>query len=184
MIRRLLLSTALLAAAGLLAPSAARAQDYTWNVSLLGGLGGSLDEGGSAELAGQLGAALQLERLQNVWVHVGQLGFDTGDDAGSLADAEVSYLNLGGEYLVHEAYYDSGLFLGLGAYRLEAVELGVGGIPVAVVDENVIGLVLGVSGEFKFSPSFAFRVEIAGHVLDSDAARVLATGQAGFALHF
>ncbi|MGH9464370.1 MAG: hypothetical protein ACRD0X_01905 [Thermoanaerobaculia bacterium] len=182
MIRRLLASILLLLAAAV--PRGADAQDYTWTVTLLGGVGGSLDEGGGADVGGQVAAALQLERLQSVWVRGGQLGFDTGGDAGSLADAEVTYLDFGGEYQFHEGYYESGLFLGLGAYRLEGTELGLGGVPRDVVDDTVLGLVLGASGEFKFSPRFAFLVEISGHVLDSDAAGVLGMGHAGFALHF
>ncbi len=180
--RRLLVPIVLLLAAGL--PRGMSAQDYTWTVSLLGGVGGSLDEGGSADLGGQVGAALQTERLHNVWVRAGHLGFDTGSDARSLDDGEVTYVDFGGEYQFHEGYYESGLFLGLGAYQLEGTELGIGGVPVDVLDETVIGLVLGASGEFKFSPSFAFLVELSGHVLDSDAAGVLGTGLAGFALHF
>ncbi len=174
-----LLLLAILAASGPLA-----AQDYTWTVSLLGGAGGSVDEGGSADLAGQVGGALQVERLQSVWMRVGQLDFDTGDEAGSLADAEVRYVNLGGEYQFHEGYYASGLFLGLGAYRLEAIELGAGGVPVRETDDTALGLVLGVSGEFQVSPSFAFLVELSGHVLDNQDARVLGMGLAGIALHF
>jgi hypothetical protein len=181
-IRRLLVPIVLLLAAAL--PREANAQDYTWTLSLLGGVGGSLDKGGSAGFGGQLGAALHLERTHTVWVRGGRFGFDTGADAGSLADATVTYLDLGGEYQFHEGYYESGLFLGLGAYQLEGTELGVGGVPRDVLDDTVIGLVLGASGEFKFSPSFAFLVEISGHVVDSDAVGVLGMGHAGFALHF
>jgi hypothetical protein len=173
---------ALLAALAVARP--ALAQDYTWTLSLLGGAGGSLDEGGSADVGGQVGAALQLERLHNVWVHVGQLGFDTGGEAGALADAEVSYVDFGGEYLFHEGYYESGLFLGLGAYQLEGTVLGDDGAAADLLEDTVVGLVLGVSGEFKFSPSFAFLIELSGHVLDSEESRVLGMGHAGFALHF
>ncbi len=180
--RRLLVPLALLLA--LATPRGASAQDYTWTVSLLGGVGGSVDEGGTADFGGQLGAALQIDRLHHVWVRAGRLDFDTGSEVGSIADAEVTYVDFGGEYQFHEGYYESGLFLGLGAYQLEGTELGVGGVPRDVLDDTAIGLVVGVSGEFKFSPSFALLAEISGHVLDSDATRVLGMGHAGFALHF
>jgi sulfur-oxidizing protein SoxZ len=40
------------------------------------------------------------------------------------------------------------------------------------------------TGEFKFTPSFVFLVQVSGHILDSSDVRVLGTAHAGFGIHF
>jgi hypothetical protein len=165
-----------------LAPGALAAQEATWTLSALGGLGTSIDESGSAGLGLQAGGALVVDRQTNIWLRVGRLEFDTGSGTGDLTDATSTYFNIGGEYQFFEGYYDSGLFLGLGAYDLDATRVGpVGG---EAVGDTVLGLVLGVSGEFKVTPKFALLVELAGHILDSDDAQILGTAHAGVAWHF
>lgn len=166
-----------------LLPAALEAQESTWTLSALGGLGAAIDEGGSAGFGLQVGGALVVDRQTNIWLRLGSVGFDTGDDAGALDDAGATYVNIGGEYQFFEGYYDSGVFLGLGAYNVDGTRIGAVG-PARDVDDTVLGLVLGVSGEFKVTPKFAFLVEVAGHVLDSDDAQVLATAHAGVAWHF
>jgi hypothetical protein len=175
----------LLAAALALAPAPARAQDYTWTLSVMGGLGGALESGGGgAETGFQVGFGLQFEPGANVWAHFGQLDFETGTGVGELTDGTISYFNLGGEYLFAEGYYDSGVFLGLGLYDLEGRRVLAPGVLAPSSSDSVIGLVLGATGEFKITPSFVFLAEVSGHVLDSDDLRILGTGFAGFGLHF
>lgn len=171
----------LLVCASLLVPAALRAQDFTWTLSALGGIGTSIDESGSAGLGLQVGGALVVDRQTNVWLRAGTLEFDTGGDGTTLEDARATYFNIGGEYQFLEGYYDSGVFLGLGAYNLDARRVG---SSAGSLDDTVLGLVLGVSGEFRVTPNFAFLVELAGHILDSDDAQVLGTAHAGVAWHF
>ncbi len=178
-------AAALLAAALFLSPAAVRAQDYTWTLSVMGGLGGALNSGGGgAETGYQVGFGLQFEPGANVWAHVGQLDFETGTGVGQLTDGTITYFNLGGEYLFAEGYYDSGIFLGLGLYDLEARRVLAPGVLAPASSDSVLGIVLGATGEFKITPSFVVLVEISGHVLDSADLRVLGTGFAGFGFHF
>jgi hypothetical protein len=165
-------------------PAPAMGQDYTWTLSLMGGLGGALRGGGGSGAGYQAGFGLQFEPQANVWVKVGQMDFDTGSDIGDLADGTASYVTVGGEYQFAESYYDSGIFIGLGAYDLESRRRLAPGILGPVESETSMGLVLGATGEFKITPSFVFLVEFSGHVLDSGDLRVLGTAHAGFGLHF
>lgn len=173
----------LIVVAAALFAAAVQAQEATWTLSALGGIGTAIDEGGSAGFGLQVGGALVVERQTNIWLRLGSLDFDTGSEPGALSDATATYLNIGGEYQFFEGYYDSGVFLGLGAYNIDATRSGAAG-GAASVDDTVLGLVVGVSGEFKVTPKFAFLVEVAGHVLDSDDAQILGTAHAGVAWHF
>ena len=177
------LAAALLAAVAL-APAPARAQDYTWTLSVLGGLGGPLSDGGGTDTGYQVGFGLQFEPGANVWAHAGQLDFDTGGNVGDLTAGTIRYVNLGGEYLFNEGYYDSGIFLGLGLYDLAARRILAPDVLAPRSSDSVLGIVLGATGEFKITPSFVVLAEISGHVLDSPDIRVLGTGFAGFGFHF
>jgi hypothetical protein len=181
---RSLIPAALLAAAGALVPTAGTAQDYTWTLSLMGGVGGSLSEGGSSEAAYQMGFGLQFEPHANVWLKAGELDFETGSGVGQLQRGSITYVNLGGEYQFSESYYESGLYLGLGAYDLEARRVVAEGVLLPPESDTIIGLVIGATGEFKITPSFVVLAEISGHVLDSSDLRVLGTAHFGFAFHF
>lgn len=176
------LSIPLFVGAALLLPAVVHAQEFTWTVSALGGLGASVDNSGSAGFGLQLGGALVVDRQTNIWLRVGSLGFDTGDEQGSLRNADLTYLDIGGEYQFFEGYYESGVFIGLGAYNLNATR--VGAVGSQSVDDTVLGLVIGVSGEFKVTPKFAFLVEADGHIIDNDDAQVIGTLHAGVAWHF
>jgi len=181
---RLLVAAILVVVICTLISAPARAQDYTWTLSFMGGLGGSLSDGGSNEAAFQVGFGLQFEPEANVLVHVGQVDFDTGSLVGELADGTISYINVGGEYQFSENYYDSGVFLGLGLYEVAGRRVLTEGVLEAESTDTAIGLVIGATGEFKITPAFVFLVEISGHILDSDDIRVLGTGFVGFGFHF
>lgn len=179
-----LIPAALLAVACALVPSAGQAQDYTWTFSLMGGIGGGLSGGGGSEAAYQAGFGLQFEPHANVWVKAGALDFDTGTGVGELQQGSITYVNFGGEYQFSESYYESGIYLGLGAYDLEGRRVAAPGVLLPVESDTVVGLVIGATGEFKITPSFVFLAEISGHVLDSSDLRVLGTAHFGFAFHF
>lgn len=181
---RALLMAALLVAGLLSTTVPAAAQDYTWTLSAMGGIGSAIRDGGGSETGFQLGFGLQFEPNANVWIKGGQLDLDTGSEVGKLTDGTIDYVNIGGEYQFTESYYQSGLYLGLGAYDIEARRNLPNDVLGPLRTETVVGLVVGATGEFKFTPSFVFLVEISGHILDSADVRVLGTAHVGFGIHF
>ncbi len=171
-------------AVALVAGNPAAAQDYTWTLSFMGGIGTALSESGAAEPGFQVGFGVQSEPQANIWLHAGQLDFETGTAPGAVTDGTITYVNVGGEYQFPESFYDSGVFLGLGFYDLESRRILAEGLLAPRDSESVLGLVIGATGEFKITPNFVFMAELVGHILDSDDMRVLGTAHAGLAFHF
>ncbi|MES1242432.1 MAG: outer membrane beta-barrel protein [Acidobacteriota bacterium] len=176
------LGTGILLVALLLLPGAARAQEpYTFTVGLLGGLGGSLDADPGDDL-GNTGYQINLAMITDPRTHVGfrlgKLALDSEDSFGSLTDAELSYVTVAGEYRFPESYYESGIYAGLGGYRLEGTR--------GVKDESdtALGLAVGVTGEFRITRWLAVLVELSGHYADFDEAQFFAMGHGGVAIHF
>jgi hypothetical protein len=173
-----------LALACLLVPAAAGAQEqYTFTVGLLGNLGGSLDAdvGDSLENTGyQLNLMMVTESHTHVGLRAGKLGLDDKGLFGSLADAELTYATLGGEYRFRQAFNESGFYLGLGGYRLQGVD-GFG----EDRDKTSLGLAVGVTGEFPVRRWLGLLFELSGHyVVDFDEVQFFAIGQGGVAIHF
>ena len=171
-----------LIAALLLLPGAARAQElYTFTAGLMGGIGGSFDADPGDRLDNpgfQLNFSMVTEPHTLVGFRLGQLALDSEDRFGSLTDAELTYVTAAGEYRFPQTYSDSGLYLGLGGYRLEGNRGG--------KDERDtgIGLVLGVTGEFKIKQWLGVLVELSGHYADLDEAQFFGMAHGGIALHF
>jgi len=176
------LGTGILLFALLLLPGAARAQEpYTFTVGLLGGLGGSLDAEPGSDLTNtgyQLNLAMLTEPRTQVGLRLGNLTLDGEDRFGSLTGAEISYVTVAGEYRFAEAYYESGIYAGLGGYRLEGTRAG------KDLRDTAIGLTVGVTGEFRITQWLAVLVELSGHYADLDEAQFFAIGHGGFAVHF
>lgn len=174
----------MLAAAGLLltlAPSRAEAQGRrNLRLSLLAGVGGSVDEdqAGLGNSSFQVGFAFETTTDTVLRVDVGAISFDQTDAIGRLADPSVEYVTVGGEYQFQEEIYRSGLFFGLGAYRLEGLLAG------QPEEETSIGLNLGATGDFAITDTVSVLGEIAFHVVESDIANLFATAHVGLALHF
>jgi hypothetical protein len=173
-----------LALACLLVPAAVRAQEqYTFTVGLLGNLGGSLDAdvGDSLENTGyQLNLTMVTESRTHVGLRAGKLGLDDKGLFGSLADAELTYATLGGEYRFRQTFNESGFYLGLGGYRLQGVD-GFG----EDREKTSLGLAVGVTGEFPIRRWLGLLFELSGHyVVDFDEAQFFAIGQGGVAIHF
>lgn len=169
-------------------PSAVQAQDlYTYGVGVFGGFGGSLDVNPDAGLDNtslQASFSMLTERRTLVTLRVGSIDF-SGDGNGSsggfdvFSKADLTYLTVAGEYRVRRAYYDSGLFLGLGGYRLEGTYPGGG-----TDDETALGFTAGVTGDFPINSRFSVLVEFAGHFADLDTAQFFGTGHFGLVWHF
>jgi hypothetical protein len=165
-----------------LGPVAAVAQDhYTYTLSGLVGMGGSVDAEDAS--LGNQSFGLGLSLLREDRVHIGlrlvQTEFDAQDLIGNYRDASLRYLTAGGEYRFLESFYESGLFLGLGVYELEGIDDQ--GLDQS---ETSVGFVLGVTGEFEINRRFGFLIEFMGHVTDIQDSNLFATGHAGLAVHF
>jgi hypothetical protein len=176
------LGTGILLAALLLLPGAARAQEpYTFTVGLLGGIGGSFDAdpGDKLDNTGyQLNLAMVTEPRTHVGFRLGKLALDSEERFGTLTDAELSYVTMAGEYRFPESYYESGIYAGLGGYRLEGTRGG------KDRSETAPGLAVGVTGEFRLTRWLAVLVELSGHYADFDEAQFFAIGHGGIAVHF
>ena len=179
---RLALGAALVAL--LLVPARARAQNESYNFSfgLLGGLGGSLDAspGDSLNNTGyQLDLGMVTQPGTHLVARLGHLGLDSSKQFGDLTNADLTYATIGGEYRYRQTYYDSGVYLALGGYRLSGDDvLG------RSTNDSAVGLALGVTGEFDISRHFSVLVEFSGHYADLGQAKVFAMGHAGVGYRF
>ena len=161
---------------GATAHGVATASDlHSFTASLLGGIGGSIDQDatGFSNSSWQLGLGVQREVHTQFGVRLGRIDFDKTDILDSLSDATMNYVLLGGEYRTPEGFYESGLFLGLGAYELDGN-----------TSETAIGIALGVTGDFELTRKWTVLIELTGHITQLEAAELFATGLAGLALHF
>lgn len=176
---RLVLFAALLAL-----PAAARAQDhYTFSAAVLGGLGGSPDVDGANYGNGgyQVNLGLVTEPRTILGLRVGHLGLSRPNPFGSLTDAGLSYATIGGEYRFRESYYDSGIYVALGAYRLSGTDPS-----GASRDRTAAGAALGFTGEFPITRRLGVLVELSGHYADlrSEGVQFFGMGHAGVIWHF
>ena len=165
-------------------PGLAHAQvldNYT--ISLAGGLGGAFDadpDPGLSNTTIQLGFSLALDTTSLFVARLGQLDLDDPQGFGGLADAELTYVTLGGEYRLRRSLYDSGIFLGLGGYRLEGTRFATG----EGDEQTALGLVLGVTADFPITRRFSILSELSGHYADLDEAQFFGMLHVGVAFHF
>ncbi|HYU31870.1 MAG TPA: hypothetical protein VEW48_06880 [Thermoanaerobaculia bacterium] len=167
----------------LLFSGAARAQElYTFSVAALGNIGGSVDAdpGDSLTNTGyQLNLAMVTDPRTLVAVRLGRLGLDADEFFGSLTDADLTYVTVGGEYRYDESWYDSGLYLALGGYRLEGT-----GQDGRDSKDSALGLSVGATAEFKVNRWLAVLLELSGHYVDFDEENFFGMGQGGVVVHF
>lgn len=180
--RRLLVSLAALAAL-LALPGLARAQElYTYSADVLGGVGGSPDpdEGdGFSNTGFQLNLGLVTEPRTHLKLRLGRLQLDSDDSFGSLTGAELTYATLGGEYRFPERFYDSGIYIALGGYRLEGDDAG-----GRAREDTSLGAAIGFTGEFQVNRFMGVLIELSGHYADLDEAQVFGMAHAGLSFHF
>ncbi len=172
----------LLIGALLLLPGAAGAQElYTYSVGLLGGIGGSFDANPGGSLTNQsfqLNLGMVTEPHTHLILRVGKLALDKDSLFGSLSNAKLDYLTIGGEYRARQAFWDSGLYLALGGYRLYGDQSG------RDRQETSVGLAVGATGELPITRHLAVLAEISGHYIHFRDAQFFAMGHAGFTVHF
>ncbi|MFQ5349155.1 MAG: hypothetical protein ACE5EG_01790 [Thermoanaerobaculia bacterium] len=179
--RTLLLAICLLTLGAVVLPSGAAAQeDQPLEASLLLGFGGSFDEdqSGLGNSGYQLGLSLGVARRTKVGIRLGEIDYSKGDFVASISQPTFSYITVGGEYTFSERYYESGIYLALGAYKLEGFQ---GGRPF---DDSTLGAALGVTGEFEITRRLGFVLEAAGHLADFGVARFFITAHGGVGYHF
>ena len=140
-----------------LATPAAEAQErFAITIGAMGGLGGSVDADPGDSLtntAYQLTAALIIEAKTLLVVRAGHLNLDDDPVFVSLTDAGLDYVNIGGEYRYDHAFYESGVYLGLGGYRLDGNPLDPGDSET----DTSFGVVLGLTGDFEAHPTAELR---------------------------
>jgi hypothetical protein len=180
--QRVLGGMALLAGLLLFAGAARAEEPYSFSVGVLGNVGGSLDAEPGDDLSNtgyQVNLAMVTESQTQVGVRVGQLGLDADEFFGSLTDADLTYVTIGGEYRFDETWYDSGIYLALGGYRLEGTDfLG------SDSRDTSLGLAVGVTGEFKVNRWLGVLLELSGHYVDFEEAQIFGMGHGGVTVHF
>jgi hypothetical protein len=167
-----------------LAPTAAlRAEDLSnFMVAALGGIGGSTDAKPGRYYANpgfQLDLVRVAEEQTLIGVKVGHLALDGKPFFGPLQNADLNYATIGGEYRYQESYYESGIYLGIGGYRLGGKLLD-----GTSHHETAVGGTLGITGEFKINRSFGVLLEISGHYVDFKDQKIFAMAHGGIAFHF
>jgi len=164
-------------------PAQAQPELYNFSVGLLGTVGGSQDVSPGDELDNtgfQVDLGMVTEPGEHLFVRLGQLGLDSSDRFGSLTGADMVYATIGGEYRYRHPFYDSGIFLALGGYRLQGDDVASG----ESKDETSLGVSLGATGEFAINPSLGVQVELSGHYVDFDEAQIFLMGGVGLVVHF
>ena len=184
--------TTLLAAASalvlcpLLSPAVAEAQTgstgrYSFMGSALVGIGGGLgeDDVSASNTTFQLGFGMITQGDIRLGLRLGSISFDSEDRVGDLSDFGLTFVTVGGEYLISEGYYTSGIYLALGGYQLDATsDLG------GDADESTVGVALGLTGEFDVSERWVVRLEVSGHALPSTEIETMAMGLIGVGYRF
>jgi len=160
---------------------AARAQErYSYTGEVLGGLSGSLDQrtDGFGQKAWELGVGMVTDDRTQTTLRVGRM--DLGDrTVPDLRSPQLDYAVLAGRYSFPEPAYDTGVFLGLGAYRLDGT--------LALGDrkrETALGVELGFTGDFDVTRHLSFVAELAFHYAFFHETQLYGEGLGGIAVHF
>ncbi|MDX1631968.1 MAG: hypothetical protein R3234_08915 [Thermoanaerobaculia bacterium] len=153
---------------------------HVYTLGVTGGVGGSLDVDPDAgldhrSLQVSLGV-VQQPRTQLV-VRLGNLDLEPEGGFAPLGGGSLTYVNISGEYRLLRPLYDSGLYLGLGAYRFEGDESG-------TFDDTAVGATLGLTGEFDLTPRWAVLVDFSVHYADLEMAETFGMANAGIAFRF
>lgn len=165
-----------------LAGAAYAVEPYLVSFGVLGGLGGPLDasspDPGIDQQSLQVQVGVLTEPRTLVVVRAGRLEMDDDARLGSLLAPTLEYATIAGEYRFFERWYDSGIFLGLGGYRLEGDRGGVS------EEDTAIGVTAGVTGEFELTRFLSVIAELAGHWTDLDDSQLFGAGHVGLAVRF
>lgn len=160
-------------------------EPYLVSIGVLGGAGGPLDaddpDPGLSQRSLELQVGLFTEPRTLLQLRLGRMDFGSGDRLGDLFDPQLDYATIAGEYRFYRSWYDSGMFIGLGGYRLRGNRRDLGG---GESEQTSLGLTGGVTGEFELARHVSLLGEITGHWANLDRAQLFATAQAGVAVKF
>ena len=173
-----------LACAALAWSSPAAAQsDYTFRVAALGGLGGSADSDLDNDLdhdAFQLEFGMVTNQATLATIRVGRIALDGDQPFDGLLDAQLEYANIAGEYRFDQGYYDYGIYLGLGAYKLGGDRVGGGD-----ESQTALGVAFGINGDFDVTRHLAVTAGASAHYAFFDKrSNLYINGLVGLALRF
>ena len=151
----------------------------TYSLTLLGGVGGSADESESGfdNSALQVGFSVVTERSVKVGARLGSLG--SIERMGGLLDTDLTYLTISGEYAFGEAGYQSGVFFGLGLYRVEGLRRFTG----ADESTTTAGLTGGINAYFDVARRVDIVAELAVHGLTQGESQFFVTALAGVGIN-
>lgn len=157
---------------------AGEAQSFT--LGAMGGVGGFFDadpDGGLGNQAVQMSFSLVTEEATLLGLRLGRLDQDPEGAFAPLGGGELTWLDMVGEYRFSRPLYDSGMYLGLGAYRFA-------GDAVGSSDQTTIGAVFGLTGQFDLTERWAILIDLSAHYADLDVAQTFGVATAGAALSF
>jgi len=162
--------------------TAGLAADNTTNrISLYGGFGGSVDQNdaGYGNIGFQLGYSVAMGNRTDVELRVGELDFGSEDSIDLLSAPSITYATIVSQYRFPEKFYESGLYLGLGAYRIEGLDV----FNESFQDTNM-GIAFGATGHFDLARSWVVLVELSGHYMNASYFEFLAMVHAGVGYRF
>jgi hypothetical protein len=141
-------------------------------LSLLGGVGSATDaaHSGFQNPSLQIGYTVEIDPEVQIGVRVGGIGFGSEDVVNGHSGPTLTYATVAGGYQFREAIYDSGIYLGLGVYRMEGAARA--------------GVVLGYTGDFEVSRRWSVLLELNGHYADFRHDQAFAQVLAGVQWHF
>lgn len=155
-----------------------------FNVSFSRAIGGPLNaddpDPGVVNLGYQLGFSFNTAPRTAVAFRLGQVDFE-GELFGRFAEPDLTYLTLAGEYTLSGGFYESGVYIGLGGYRLEGDTTG--GLSD---EESAFGLVVGTTGKFPIYRRLSSEIELSGHyaALGNGSAQIFVFLTVGFGFDF
>ena len=178
------LACALLGAALLVPTRHAQATEQleAFTVAVLGGIGGTSDatpSSGYSNPSYQANFLLATEARTHLAMRVGQLDLKDFGGTGGYVDPSLQYVTIGGEYHLQQSFYESGIYIALGGYRLN------GTLANGKSDnESTFGVAVGATGEFKINRRLGVVLEFSGHYADLERLQFFAMAHAGLAVRF
>jgi hypothetical protein len=157
--------------------------DYTYRLAVLGGLGGPADSDRDKDFdheAFQIEVGMVTNQSTLATVRLGKIDLDGGEPYEGLDHAELKFANIAGEYRFDQGYYDFGMYLGLGGYKIDGDP-----VPGAADAQTAIGIVFGINGDFDLTRHLAITAGASAHYIFFDKrSNLYANALAGVAFRF
>jgi len=174
---------ALLVLFGLAAEASAHSLESSlFSIGVLGGSGGAFDVDPDPGLSNRTWMAvgrMTTDLSTQVGLRVGRFEFDREAGFGDLQKANLDFALLAGEYRFPKNYYDVGVYLGLGGYRLDGYDAA-----GERDDHSALGLAFGITGDYRLWRNLFLSAEITGHYVFLDRTNLFGAAFAGLSLRF